>query len=216
MEKKAVVRVNLHHPELTIQSEVWMRLKHSLLNSLANGDIVVVPTETSYMLAADATSPDAVAKVFSKKNRPHSLRISVAFGTIAQTEKWVIWNSTARKIADGFLPGPLTIILSKKKPNQYLAGIGDRDIAIRIPDQPFLRDLMVTYGKPLTATSANTHGSEEPYNITDCVMDADFYWDAGQLEGKQPSTVIKIQDNQFKVIRAGGILESEIRKIIAV
>lgn len=127
---------------------------------LKSGDIVVIPTETVYGLAANALDDDAVAKIFDAKQRPSFNPLIVHVLDVTAAEKIAIFNDIARKIATIFWPGALTLILPKKEN----AGISDlvtaglETIAVRAPAQKTARALLKECGLPIAAPSANASG----------------------------------------------------------
>jgi len=127
---------------------------------LKSGDIVVIPTETVYGLAANALDDDAVKKIFDAKQRPSFNPLIVHVSDIESAEKIAILNDTARKIASAFWPGALTLILPKRND----AGISDlvtadlETIAVRAPAQKTARALLKESDLPLAAPSANASG----------------------------------------------------------
>src|SRR3989338_4667154 len=83
---------------------------------LKNGGVVAHITDTCYGLACDMTNPKAVTKLFEIKHRPISMPVSALFASLEEAKKYVEWNDMAEKLAEKYLPGPLTLILPLKKP----------------------------------------------------------------------------------------------------
>lgn len=130
---------------------------------LRRGGLVAFPTETVYGLGADATNPEAIARVFAAKGRPshNPLIVHVDGETMAQglVERW---TSDARKLAAAFWPGPLSLVLPKKPLIPDLVTGGGRSVAVRCPDHEMTRRLIAAAGVPLVGPSANKSGFVSP------------------------------------------------------
>ena len=181
--------------------------------ALANGEIIVYPTDTLYGLGADIYNADAVRKVFEIKKRPMSNPLSVAVSSFNELEKIAFTDDKTRRLAESFLPGKLTLILKKKDCiSDVVTGRLDK-VAVRIPDNEIALELLSNFG-PLTATSANIHGRKTPGIISDISMqfkenDVSLYLDIGKLAG-QPSTIVDMTGKQIKIVREGAIAKRDI------
>ena len=131
--------------------------------ALINGDIIALPTETVYGLAANIYLDSALEKVFKLKKRPSYnpliVHISNA-GILEQIAKNI--PAKARELADIFWPGPLTLVLEKQDqiPNRITAG--KPTVAVRVPNHPIALQLLESLNFPLAAPSANPFGSLSP------------------------------------------------------
>ncbi len=173
-----------------------------ILKSLRSGGLVILPTETSYMLAGDARNHQTIQRLRRLKSRPAEQNMSVIFSSVSQAENWTIWNENARMIGMRYLPGPLTLILPLKEGvSQYASDSGN--LGVRIPGHPFLLNLFRDVDFPVTATSANPHGSEEPYETSACVSPVDVVWDAGKLDPEPPSTILDLSGVSTEDPQAG-------------
>lgn len=190
---------------------------------LRNGGLVVYPTETLYGIGADATNPKAVRKLTEYKNRPFGKPYSIAVTDQKMAEKYVELNEAAKNLYREFLPGPLTII-SKGK-HKVASGVESEDgtLGIRIPDYKLVTDIVKTFGKPITATSANASHKKRPYKISDILENIgdkqkeliDLIIDAGELPRNEPSTVIDTTLDEPVTLRQGEIKFSEKNEIIS-
>ena len=196
---------------------------------LQKGGIVIYPTETCYGVGVDATNPDAVKKLLAYKDRPEGKAISIAVTDEAMAREYVDVNETAENLYKNFLPGPITVISNIKSANQQISkstnkiatGIAAEDgsLGIRIPDYPFILELIKAFGKPITATSANISGRKTPYSIEDIFNNIpekkkgliDLIIDAGELPHNPPSTVVDTRMNEEKVLRKGKIEMTKLR-----
>lgn len=191
--------------ELSTDSGRWLaEIRPVILNTMQSGGLVIMPTETSYMLGGDARNPLTMSRLRRLKKRPDHQDISVMFGSRDEAEKWTVWNDIAYIMADRYLPGPLTLILPLRDGMVQFASVGNT-LGIRIPGHPFLLDLLRLVDFPVTATSANPHGTAEPYSIDACVSPVDVVWDAGPLIPSPPSTIIDLSKGKASVIRQGTI-----------
>ncbi|MDR1364488.1 MAG: threonylcarbamoyl-AMP synthase [Oscillospiraceae bacterium] len=186
---------------------------------LSQGQLVAIPTETVYGLAADATNKHAVTKIFEAKGRPQDNPLIVH---IADINDWpILVDSIPKKaqiLANKFWPGPLTIILKKSNfiPNIVTANL-DR-IAVRMPDSNLVRDIIRKLKKPLAAPSANTSGKPSPTCMAHVLEDLDTkisaVIDGGECSVGLESTVIDINQEKIRFLRPGIITEKEISEII--
>ncbi len=186
------------------------------LATLGRGGIVAHATETCYGLACDLSNPKAVEKLFQIKQRPENQPVSVLFSSIAEAKKYVQWNDEAEKLANEFLPGPLTLILPMRSdaPKLQIVPIFNfqfsifNSIGLRVSSHPLATSLAQRFGKPLSTTSANIHGFPNTYSAEEIVaqfkdqlVQPDLILDAGTLPKNPPSKIIDLT--------AGGIVRRE-------
>jgi L-threonylcarbamoyladenylate synthase len=188
---------------------------------LRRGGIVAYPTETFYGLAVDPFNEEAVENLFLLKGRDFKEPVSVIIGGAEMLKSLVDRVSVeARRLADKFWPGPLTIVLpAKDTVPKLLTGKGERGatIGVRVPGCEAARRLSMEFGGPITATSANPSGLKSPVKLSEVtgyfegkieiIIDGDEDPDA--LSGTAGSTLVELTDGRMKIIRAGEItLES--------
>ena len=132
--------------------------------ALEEGNLVSFPTETVYGLGGDATNNLAIAKIFETKNRPEFNPLIIHFASFDQIEENCEINDDIKKLNDLFWPGPMTIILKKKKESKIsnLASANLDTIGVRIPNNITALKLIKSFGKPIAAPSANTSSSLSP------------------------------------------------------
>ncbi len=178
--------------------------------SLRNGNLVIIPTETVYGLAADARNPKAMQRIYTAKGRHSSKPIALfAPGVDAiETEGMATFNETAKRLAAAFWPGPLTLVLPTPNGNT----------GFRIPNHPVPLKLLEAFGGFLAVTSANrsdepeTNSGQEAANALGNWVD--LVLDAGILTGDIPSTVVKITSTGFLILRHGAISEEKIHTLL--
>lgn len=180
---------------------------------LRSGGIIFFPTETCYGVGVDATNQEAVDKLLQYKSRRKDKPISIAVPDATMAEEYVEVNDVARNMYENFLPGPITVV-SKGK-HKVADGIESSagTQGIRIPDYPFIRELVKQYGKPITSTSANESYKKTPYTIEDILDNlsakkedlVSLAIDAGRLPKRKPSTVVDTTLENIHIVREGSI-----------
>jgi L-threonylcarbamoyladenylate synthase len=133
-----------------------------LARCLRAGDIVGVPTETVYGLAADALNPRACQKIFTAKGRPTTDPLIVHIAALTELDAIAVPNAAALRLAKKFWPGPLTLILPKKAVVPAIVSAGLPSVAVRMPAHRLFRRLIQLSGRPLAAPSANPFGYISP------------------------------------------------------
>jgi L-threonylcarbamoyladenylate synthase len=184
--------------------------------ALAQGGVIVYPTETFYGLGARALSPTAVAAVAALKGRDRSKPIAVIVADAAMLATIVARvPRPAERLMGRFWPGPLTLVLPARDdlPPELTAGSGL--IGVRVSSHPIAHALAVALGEPLTATSANLAGGAPPCDVAAARRAFGTrvarYVDGGTLAGGSASTVLVVGDDVVRVVRAGAISSEALR-----
>ena len=172
--------------------------------ALRRGDLVVYPTETVYGLGADATDPEAVARVFEAKDRARENPVSMALPEVGAAPDYVRWTDRERAFCEAFLPGPVTVLLERtdRVPDGLVAG-RDR-VGIRVPDHDVARTLARRVG-PVTATSANLSGRPSARRLADldpAIRERAVVVDGGETPGTE-STVVDVAGGELRRRGAG-------------
>nr|WP_242508795.1 L-threonylcarbamoyladenylate synthase [Candidatus Finniella inopinata] len=179
---------------------------------LAQGDLVVMPTETVYGLAADALNGHAVAKIYELKKRPQFNPLIIHVSDYVQAQQWAYFTKVAEILATYFWhtqPSPLTLVLNKKPTNlSSLVTAGLETVAIRVPHHPVALDLLKAYGKPLAAPSANRSLHISP-TTTEAVHQSlgprtPFILDGGPCQVGLESTILDLSGDVPVLLRPGG------------
>ena len=185
---------------------------------LKKGGVIVYPTDTLYGLGVDATDTNCVKKIFEIKGREFSKPISIAVGSVDQAKNICEWNENADKLAKKFLPGPLTLVLKLRKKMPIDLAAGSSNIGVRIPDSDFLLSLMKKIKFPITATSANKSGENDPINAEMAMEQVgklvDLVVDGGPCKYEKPSTVVDLT-SEPRILREGVISRKEIEKALS-
>lgn len=182
-------------------------------------ELVAIPTETVYGLASNALNPGAVTKIFVAKERPSFDPLIIHVASIEQAEKYVTSIPTkAKKLADHFWPGPLTLVLPKNTQIPDIVTAGLETVGIRSPKHELTLQLLSELDFPLAAPSANPFGYISPttaQHVNDQLGDKIGYiLDGGPCEIGLESTIVGFENETPVIFRRGGIDETEIIKII--
>ena len=185
---------------------------------LRAGGLVAVPTETVYGLAANAFREDSVRAIFAAKGRPffdplivhvHSLEQA---GTLAD-----ISHPFVRKLADAFMPGPLTLVLPKKNVVPDIVTAGEPTVAIRMPSHPLMRKILLAANVPLAAPSANPFGYVSPTtaeHVRRSLGDrVPFIVDGGACSCGVESTIVLVADTP-RLLRPGVITREQLEAVL--
>ncbi|MCL1811319.1 MAG: L-threonylcarbamoyladenylate synthase [Methanomassiliicoccaceae archaeon] len=184
---------------------------------IAEGNLIVYPTETVYGIGADIFNEVAVKNLFLAKRRPFDMALSVAVSDKKMMESIAILDDNADKLVKAFLPGPLTIIIEKKPDVPDLVTAMSRKVGIRMPDHPVAREVIRRSG-PVVATSANLHSHPDATDIDAAVKDlgesVSMYMDSGPSKLKRPSTIVWIMKGDVEIIRQGAITIKDIEEVL--
>ncbi|AAK86534.2 translation factor Sua5 [Agrobacterium tumefaciens] len=206
---------------INIETERETALQASVAE-LADGRPIALPTETVYGLAADATNPAAITRIYETKGRPQFNPLICHMADIAMAERYAVFDPISRKLAEAFWPGPLTLVLPLKPESDIhsLATAGLDTVGIRVP-QGFASDLIRRFGKPLAAPSANSSGKISPTSAAHVEADLgqkiNLVLDGGAAAVGVESTIVKVeQDGRVRLLRPGGIVTEEIERLAGV
>ncbi|WP_397544875.1 L-threonylcarbamoyladenylate synthase [Roseicitreum antarcticum] len=178
---------------------------------LAAGGLVALPTETVYGLAADARSDLAVAGVFAAKGRPRFNPLIVHLADAALADQYGVLDGVARRLAQAFWPGPLTLIVPLRDGHGLspLVTAGLASVALRVPAHGTARAVLAAFGGPLAAPSANPSGRISPTTAAHVLAGLDgriaAVLDGGACGVGVESTIIGLTDGVPRLLRAGGL-----------
>jgi len=188
-------------------------------NLLSKGQLVAIPTETVYGLAANAFSAEAVAKIFDVKGRPANNPLIVhAFSAEMARDCVSTWTREANILAEKFWPGPLSMVLPKSEKISNIVTAGGHTVAVRCPSHSIMKDILRQCGFPLAAPSANLSNRVSPTK-------AEYV--ADQLSGRIPlildggacqigieSTVIDLTGETPTILRLGMICKEQLQEVL--
>ncbi|MCB0650885.1 MAG: threonylcarbamoyl-AMP synthase [Saprospiraceae bacterium] len=186
---------------------------------LRKGEVVGIPTETVYGLAANAFDEMAVAKIFAVKNRPSFDPLILHTSSLESMDEFVMEiPEKARRLAASFMPGPLTLLLPKKAIVPDIVTSGLPRVAIRIPFHPLTLELLRTLDFPLAAPSANPFGYISPttaQHVADQLgHKIPYILDGGPCHVGMESTILGFEEGVPTIFRKGGLAIEAIEKII--
>ncbi len=188
---------------------------------LKKGGIVAFPTETVYGLGGDGTCPDAAKKIYMAKGRPSDNPLIIHISNPSDAEDYTYTSGVYYKLADKFMPGPLTVVLKAKDsvPPETRGGLST--VAVRCPSHPVARKLIELCGRPVAAPSANLSGSPSPTSARHVIDDmqgrVDMIIDGGDCEIGLESTIVKLEDDgSMLLLRPGKITIDELACIAPV
>ncbi len=184
---------------------------------LQSGKLVAFPTETVYGLGADATDPAAATAIYSAKGRASDNPLIVHICNASDAENYAYTTPLYYRLAQRFMPGPLTVILPKKDiiPREVTGGLDT--VAIRCPSNAIARALIAKAGLPIAAPSANRSGAPSPTNARDVFGDMNgripLIIDGGDCTIGVESTVIKIDGESATILRPGAVTAAMLSEI---
>jgi L-threonylcarbamoyladenylate synthase len=184
------------------------------------GEIVAVPTDTLYGLAADPFSAAAIARVFAAKGRTAERALALIAADLAQIEDQLgALPPDARRLAAAFWPGPLTLLMPRPATMPEAVTGGLPQVGVRVPAHAVARGLCRASARPLTATSANISGAPAPANPDDVARTLSevvaLLLDAGPAPGGPPSTIVDVSAGEVRLVRPGAVSWDEVQACLA-
>ena len=187
---------------------------------VASGNIVISPTDTVYGILGDATNAAAVQRMFALKNRPAQKALPVFVRDIAMARQYAYISDVKAKFLERIWPGPVTAVFHHKEKLPRALTDGLNSLAFRIPNDPFLAELLKRVHAPIAQTSANVSNEPPAQNIEEIKayfekskIQPDLVIDQGELRGV-PSTVIDCTGNEPIILRTGVISKEELDTIL--
>ena len=186
--------------------------------ALSRGDLVLLPTDTVYGVAADAFTPAAVTKLLAAKNRGRSMPVPVLVGE-ASTLAGLVASvpPVATRLAEAFWPGGLTLVVEHAPTLAWDLGDAEGTVAVRLPDDDVARDLLRRTG-PLAVSSANRSGRPAATTADEAVYQlgehAAVVLDGGPRTGSAASTIVDCTVPTPRVLRVGAIDLERLREVV--
>ena len=193
-----------HDAELSAAGEV-----------IRHGGLVVFPTETVYGLGADGTDSDACRRIYAAKGRPSDNPLIIHIANPHDAEAYVYTSELYYRLAERFMPGPLTVIMKAKDTVPETTRAGLSTVAVRCPENPIARRLIELSGVPIAAPSANLSGTPSPTSAEHVIADmqgrVNIIIDGGECAFGLESTIVKIEDDgTLTLLRPGKITPEEL------
>ena len=188
-------------------------------NLIAKGELVAFPTETVYGLRGDALHPDAARKIYAAKGRPSDNPLIVHVAEVSDLERVAkVVPEQAKRLAEAFWPGPLTMVVWKKEDVPYATTGGLDTVAVRMPNHPVALELIRKSGKLIAAPSANTSGRPSPTEASHVVEDLEgkiaMVLDGGPVGIGIESTIIDLTEEIPMVLRPGYITPEMLSEVL--
>ena len=186
---------------------------------LTNGELVAIPTETVYGLAANAFNEQAVTGIYKAKNRPQFNPLIIHTHSIEQLEKWgLVIPEKMKQLAALFSPGPLTYLIPKSDAIPDIVTAGTNAVAVRIPNHPLTLELLRSIDFPLAAPSANPSGYVSPtsaWHVQKQLGDnVSYILNGGECSVGLESTILSFLEETTSILRYGGLAVEAIENVI--
>ena len=212
MPGSSSAKASSSHPEISTIEDA--------LDALRAGELVVYPTETFYGLAADPSSKSALQRLFAIKGRDAAKTVAmIAADTRSAFSLAREVSPIARRLAECFWPGPLTLVLpADAQVASELVGSGG-GVGVRVSSHPTARALAAGLERPITATSANRSGEPPAKTLAEARKalgsKVKVYLEGGTLRTTAPSTVLEVAGNQWRIIREAAVSGRQIAAALA-
>ncbi len=186
------------------------------VEELARGNLVAIPTETVYGLAADATELCAVQQIYTVKGRPSNNPLICHVADVDMAQKYVVVSPLANRVMQFFWPGPLTLVLPTRPGFAIAAPVsaGLDTVAVRCPRSETARQIISELGRPIAAPSANPSGKLSPTSADDVLQGLGgkipLIIDGGDTPVGIESTIIGIVDEKITLLRPGSVTADDI------
>lgn len=190
-------------------------------NLLRQGELVAIPTETVYGLAANAFNEEAVLNIYKTKNRPHFNPLIIHSNSVQRFAEWGIYlPELALKLASKFSPGPITFVVPTSNIVPDMVTAGHDSVAIRIPNHPLTLELLAMLDFPLAAPSANpstfvsptsaAHVKQQLGDKIKCILDG------GECKVGIESTIVSFLESTPRILRYGGLAKEQIESTLGI
>ena len=184
---------------------------------LKAGEVVAIPTETVYGLAADATNESALRQIYAVKQRPADNPLIVHIGDMAQVLDWATeFSLLAQKLAQAFWPGPFTLVLPALNSVSAIVRANEPTVALRVPSHALTLQLLKESGLALAAPSANKYTQLSPTtaaHVAAGLGDKVAVLDGGACQVGIESTIVSVAGDSWQLLRHGMITEAQISSV---
>ncbi len=211
-------------------AEDWRDVVHRAVQTLAEGKLVVFPTETVYGLAASALDQSAVERLIRVKGRRPGQPLTLAIRSAAEARDYAPdLSALAQRLARRCWPGPITLVLDDSHPQSLVRRLPSfvqqavspsNAVGLRVPGHQLILDVMQMIVGPLVLSSANRSGQPDAVTAAEVLEslgdEVDLLLDDGRCRFAQPSSVVKVVGNRYEVLRAGVVPEKTIQRLSSV
>jgi protein-tyrosine phosphatase len=220
--------MTFEHINSRLSNSDWNAAVCSTVDVLRNGGLAVVPTETVYGLAARLTDHQAINKLIQLKGRNENHPLALAFpSTDAIGDVCADMSPLALRLARRCLPGPVSLVLEVSPESVFWKLPQDTQKAVslqstvccRVPDHPLLLTVLGELNEPIVLTSANKTGRGERATTEQIVADLgdgiDILLDDGPIVSPKPSTIVRVIDNDYTILREGALKSETVKRLAA-
>jgi protein-tyrosine phosphatase len=200
---------------------------HRAVQALAEGQLVAIPTETVYGLAASACNAPAVERLLQVKGRPSSAPMALAIKSAEEALDYVPdMSPLARRLARRCWPGPITLVVDNQRRDSLTTQLPQTvrnavtpngTIGLRVPANEMAQDVLRMLAGPLVLTSANRSGEADAVTAQEVLgalgRDLALVLDDGPCRYGQPSSVVRVKGNKYEILREGVVGESTLRRL---
>ncbi len=184
-------------------------MEEKLIRLINEGKLIIMPTDTIYGIIGDATKEEVIEKVYEVKERNHNKPLLILVSNMEMLKELTLEiPELTKKIINKFWPGPLTILFKKSNKVSNKLTANSPYIAIRMPNDKRLLNIMDKIGKPLISTSANISSHDaimNPNQLEKRMREKiDYIVEEGTIEN-EASTLIKIENNHIEILREGAL-----------
>lgn len=192
---------------------------------IANGGLVVYPTDTSYGVGCDARNAEAMERLIAVKRRDPNVGLPLLFASLSQCKTYHDFDSLEEILARLFWPGSLTLVVTAKDNVPFHITAGRTSIAVRVPDHVVPRGIADKIDGPIIGTSANQSGGPSPFDVTTAMDqlkdEVDLYIDGGSSTSTENSTIIGVEPGDsngesmnIKIFREGALSTESISELL--
>jgi L-threonylcarbamoyladenylate synthase len=199
----------------------WMPVLHRTVTVLQKGGTAVFPTDTLYGLGCNALDPAAVGRIFDIKHRSHVKALPMFVRDLSWARELVHIAPEYERVIERFWPGKVTFVLPRRDIVPAIMAGGGDTVGIRVPDHPFVQELLRHLGYPIAGTSANISGHEpasDPAEIaahfSQTAPQPNLIIDAGPLSESLPSTIVDLSGPQPRILRQGAVRADKILSLL--
>lgn len=186
--------------------------------TLREGGLVIFPTETVYGIGGDATNDSAARKIYTAKGRPSDNPLIIHVAKPEDTERYAVTSPAFYRLAERFMPGPLTVILPRREsiPKSVTGGL--ETVAVRCPSHPVAHAMITVAGVPVAAPSANLSGQPSGTTAAHVIKDfsdrVDVILAGGAADFGLESTIVKLDGEHLTLLRPGAVTPEDLRTVL--
>ena len=177
-------------------------------NVLKDGGVVMHPTETCYGLAVDVFNEKAIYKLYKVKEMSKDKPVSILVDSLGMAMEYGIFSEKALELAHEYWPGPLSILVPRKRNLPDFLNPGHEFVSIRYSSDEFSTNMVAALRRPMTTTSANKTTEPQLYKVEE-MKGVDLIIDGGEITMNKPSTIVKVDGDSVHLLRQGEILINE-------